>query len=125
MRRASANATRLESIGLTSWHSLDVRAVLARMDTQRRGLSSAAAEERLARHGYNRLPRPARRPAWLRFLLQFHNVLIYVMLAAAAIVAALGDWIDTGVLLAAVLINACIGFIQEGRAEQALDAIRD
>ncbi len=95
------------------------------MDTQRRGLSSAAAEARLARHGYNRRPRPAPRPAGLRFLLQFHNVLIYVMLAAAAIVAALGDWIDTGVLLAAVLINACIGFVQEGRAEQALDAIRD
>jgi magnesium-transporting ATPase (P-type) len=110
---------------LTSWHSLDAGAALERLCTHRRGLSAKEAEERLARHGYNRLPPPPRRPAWLRFLLQFHNVLIYVMLAAAAIVASLGDWIDTGVLLAAVIINACIGFVQEGKAEQAMDAIRD
>ncbi len=56
--------------------------------------------------------------------MQFHNALIYIMLAAAATTAFLGDLVDTGVLLAAVLVNAIIGFIQEGRAEQAMDAIR-
>ena len=110
---------------MTSWHSFDAKEALERVGAERRGLASAEAQLRLARHGYNRLPPRPRRPAWLRFLLQFHNVLIYVMLAAAAIVAVLGDWIDTGVLLAAVIINACIGFVQEGKAEQALDAIRD
>src|SRR5690606_32612139 len=59
------------------------------------------------------------------FLRQFHNVLIYVMLVAAAITAALAHWVDTAVLMSAVIVNACIGFIQEGKAEEALDAIRD
>jgi P-type E1-E2 ATPase len=56
--------------------------------------------------------------------MQFNNILLYVMLGAAAITALLGHWVDTGVLLAAVMINAIIGFIQEGKAEAALDAIR-
>ena len=51
-------------------------------------------------------------------------MLIYVMLASAAITGALGHWIDTGVLLGAVVINAVLGFVQEGKAESALDAIR-
>ena len=60
----------------------------------------------------------------LRLLYQFHNVLLYLMLAAALIAALLGHWVDTSVILAAVLINVIIGFIQEGKAENALDAIR-
>ena len=79
---------------------------------------------RLARHGPNRLPEPARRSAILRFLAHFHNILIYVLLAAAAITASLGHFIDTGVILAVVIANAIIGYIQEGRAEQAMEAIR-
>ena len=111
--------------GHAAWHALDADDALARLGAdRRRGLSPEEAARRLAQHGANRLPPPPRRPGWLRFLLQFHNVLIYVMLVAAAIVLALGDWIDAGVLLAAVLVNALIGFIQEGKAEQALDAIR-
>ncbi len=88
------------------------------------GLSAAEAAARLARHGPNRLATAKRRGALLRFLLQFHNVLLYVMLAAAGITALLGHWVDTGVLLAAVIVNALIGFVQEGKAESALDAIR-
>jgi len=56
--------------------------------------------------------------------MQFNNILLYVMMIAAVITALLGHWIDTGVLIAAVVINAAIGFIQEGKAESALDAIR-
>ena len=61
---------------------------------------------------------------WWRLLRQFHNVLLYVMLGAAVITAFLQHWIDTAVLLGAVVINAVLGFIQEGRAESALDSIR-
>ena len=67
---------------------------------------------------------PRRRGPLQRLLLQLHNILLYVMMAAALITALLGHWVDTGVLLAAVVINALIGFIQEGKAENALDAIR-
>ena len=109
----------------TPWHSLPAHAAAERLATDtRHGLPHAEAARRLATHGPNRLPAPPRRPAWLRLLAQFHNVLIYVMLASAAVTAALGHWIDTGVLLGAVVINAVIGFVQEGKAESALDAIR-
>jgi len=107
------------------WHGLDADKAIECLDSNRhRGLSSQEARQRLKRFGRNRLPPPRKRPAWLRFLLQFHNVLIYVMLAAAGVTALLGDWVDTSVLLGAVFINAIIGFIQEGKAEQAMDAIR-
>ncbi|OGB20941.1 MAG: carbonate dehydratase [Burkholderiales bacterium RIFCSPLOWO2_02_FULL_57_36] len=78
----------------------------------------------MARYGANTLPSPPKRSAVLRFLMQFHNVLIYVLLGAAAVTALLGHWVDTGVIIGVVLINAVIGHIQEGKAEQALDAIR-
>ena len=108
-----------------AWHSLTIDDVVERQGSDRhRGLSGEEAAGRMARFGPNRLPPPRRRPLWLRFLQQFHNVLIYVMLGAAVITAGLGRWIDTGVLLLAVIVNAVIGFIQEGKAERALDAIR-
>lgn len=109
----------------TPWHALPASAIAERLATDARyGLPHAETALRLAQHGPNRLPAPPRRPAWRRLLAQFHNMLIYVMLASAAITGALGHWIDTGVLLGAVVINAVLGFVQEGKAESALDAIR-
>src|SRR6056297_1089567 len=89
------------------------------------GLSGEEAARRLSEHGPNRLPEPPGRSAALRFLAQFHNVLIYVLIGAAAVTAALGHFVDTGVILAVVIANAVIGFVQEGRAEQAMAAIRE
>ncbi|MBZ0145438.1 MAG: HAD-IC family P-type ATPase, partial [Rhodocyclaceae bacterium] len=71
------------------------------------------------------MPPPKKRGPLLRFLAQFHNVLIYVLLAAVAVTAALGHYVDSGVILAVVLANTVIGFFQEGKAEAALDAIRN
>ena len=119
------NADSIPAPASIAWHTVDGDAAVAQLGTDRHtGLTAQAAAERLARVGPNRLPPPKRRPAWLRFAYQFHNVLIYVMLGAAVITAALAHWIDTAVLLAAVIVNALIGFLQEGKAEQALDAIR-
>jgi len=61
----------------------------------------------------------------MRFALQFHNVLIYVLLAAAVVTALMQHWIDTAVIVAVVVINAVIGFIQEGKAERAMEAVRN
>ncbi|MDO8862929.1 cation-transporting P-type ATPase [Haliea sp. E1-2-M8] len=106
------------------WHSRDGVEVLADLDSDARGLSREAAAERLRDHGPNTLPLPARHGLMLRFLLHFHNILIYVLLGAAVVTALLGHWVDTVVILAVVLLNAVIGLVQEGKAEKAMDAIR-
>ena len=106
------------------WHASDPEHALDSLNSGREGISSDAAQRRLAEHGYNRLPEMTTRGPLLRFLYQFHNVLIYVLLVAAVVTAILGHWIDSGVILAVVLINTIIGFIQEGKAEDALRAIR-
>ncbi len=105
-------------------HAQPIGHVLAALASSPSGLSAADAATRLAKDGPNSLPQPPRQSALRRFLLQFHNLLIYVLLAAAAIALLLGHAIDAAVILAVVLANAAIGFIQEGKAEQALDSIR-
>jgi magnesium-transporting ATPase (P-type) len=107
-----------------SFHALSVAAALTRLDATDSGLTAAEATARLERHGPNRLPEAQARGPLRRLLAQFHNVLIYVLLGAAAVTATLQHWVDTGVILAVVLANAVIGFIQEGKAEAAMGAIR-
>ncbi|MCC6001616.1 MAG: HAD-IC family P-type ATPase [Pararhodobacter sp.] len=108
-----------------AFHAREKGAALQALNATPDGLSGDEAARRLSEHGPNRLPEAARRGALMRFLVQFNNVLIYVLLAAALIKALMGQWIDTSVILAVVVLNAIIGFIQEGRAEAAMEAIRD
>ncbi|MBR0568701.1 cation-transporting P-type ATPase [Azoarcus sp. L1K30] len=116
-----------DSVGeAVDWHACPGADAVARLDANRgRGLSAAELEHRRTRYGPNALPSPHRRGPMLRFLLQFHNVLIYVLLAAGVVTTLLGHAVDAGVIFGVVLINAVIGVIQEGKAERALDAIRD
>ena len=88
------------------------------------GLTAAEAAGRLAAHGPNRLPAAPRRSVALRLFLQIHNLLIYVLLGSALIAALIGHGVDALVILAVVVVNAVIGFVQEGRAEAALASIR-
>jgi magnesium-transporting ATPase (P-type) len=111
--------------GFDDVHACPVQDTLDRLRTDAGGLSAGEAARRLADHGPNRLPEEKERNVVLRFLSHFHNVLIYVLLGAAVVTAALQHWVDTGVILAVVIVNAIIGFVQEGRAEQAMAAIRD
>ena len=107
------------------WHALSVDDAVSRLKTDpRQGLTRAEVAARLALHGPNRLPEAARRPAWRRFLQQFHNPLIYVLLVAGFATLALQDHIDAAVIFGVVVINAAIGFVQEGKAERALEAVR-
>lgn len=106
------------------WHTFSADETQQKLQSGPGGLDEAVAQQRLEQYGANRLAPPRRKGPLVRLLLQFHNILLYVMMGAALITALLGHWVDTGVLLAAVMINAIIGFIQEGKAEAALDAIR-
>src|SRR5690606_27664687 len=86
------------------WHALSADDCLQRLGSTAHGLGADEAARRFAEHGPNRLPPPARRSAFLRFLLQFHNLLIYVLLAAGVITALLGHWIDSSVIFGVVVI---------------------
>ncbi|MEP1215173.1 MAG: HAD-IC family P-type ATPase [Marinobacter sp.] len=105
------------------WHAID--AGRARSELAVTGpLSAQAALERLQQYGPNRLPAARRRGPLARLGNQLKNFLIYVLITAAVITALLGHWVDTTVILAVVVIQTLVGFIQEGKAEQALSAIR-
>jgi magnesium-transporting ATPase (P-type) len=107
------------------WHTLTDADSLSALGTHlREGLRPDEIARRLAQYGPNSLPVSRRRGPWLRFALQFHNPLIYVLLGAGAVTFALQDYVDAGVIAGVVFINALIGFIQEGKAEKALDAVR-
>lgn len=106
------------------WHTLDQTECLVRLDSCPEGLDSPTAARRLCQEGPNRLPAPCRRSLMARLLKQFHNTLLYVMLAAALAAAALAHWVDCAIIIAAVLVNVLTGFLQEGKAEAALEGIR-
>ena len=107
-----------------AWHTRSEPYVLDALQSAPDGLSAADAGIRLERHGPNRLPEPVRGSPLVRFLAHFHNVLIYVLLGSALITLSLGHGTDTLVILAVVVANATIGFVQEGKAEKAMEAIR-
>jgi magnesium-transporting ATPase (P-type) len=106
-------------------HSLSAREVLNALAADHAGLALEEAAHRLEQYGLNRLPAAHKDGLLLRFARQFHNVLIYVLLSSALITALLGHWVDCSVIVGVVLINAIVGVIQEGKAERALDAIRN
>lgn len=108
-----------------NWHVLPVKKVLSLLNTNIQGLNQKEVFKRREAYGSNRIPETAKEPTVLRFLRHFNHILIYVLLFAAIITALLNHWIDTFVILAVVMVNACIGFIQEGKAEKALDALRE
>lgn len=87
------------------------------------GLSSSEVVKRAREHGPNRMTERKRRGAWLRFLLQFHQPLIYILLVSALVTAVLGKWMDSAVIFAVTVANAVIGYLQEAKAEKAIDAL--
>lgn len=107
------------------WHAMAEDQTLARLKSNPAGLEDAEAKARKATFGPNSLPQAARTHPFRRFLAQFHNPLIYFLLAGALAASVLGHIVDAAVILAVVLVNAIVGFAQEGKAEQALGAIRD
>ena len=107
------------------WHTFSPEATYEALTSTEQGLSQQEAQRRQTKAGFNRLTPAASRGPFKRFFSQFHNVLIYVLLIAAGVTAAIEHWVDSGVIVGVVVINALIGFFQEGKAERALDAIRN
>ena len=105
------------------WHALAAREVVRALETSAQGLAPEEAARRLRESGPNALPQARRQHPVLRFLAQFNNALIYFLLAAAVAAAVLAHFVDAAVIVAVVVVNAVIGFIQEGKAEEALAAM--
>ncbi|MCW4352931.1 HAD-IC family P-type ATPase [Hoyosella sp. YIM 151337] len=109
---------------ITGSHTMEADELAALLETDLQyGLSGSVAAERKDRVGGNVLPRFDRRSPWLRFVLQFNHPLIYVLIVAAAATLLVGEVVDASVIAGVVLLNAVIGYIQESRAEKALDAL--
>jgi len=112
----------MEKVG--SWHSKNSEEVMCDLESSRAGLNDSVIKQRQMEFGPNMPPQKKKRSILLSFLAQFHNILIYVLLGASIVTALLEHYVDTYVILAVVIINAIIGFLQEGKAEKAMDAIR-
>ena len=106
------------------WHSLPTAEVLTQLQSTPTGLKTAEVTERRATHGSNVLQEAAPVSRWLVFGRQFTNVIVWVLIVAGGVSLAIGEWLDGGIILAVVVINAVIGFMQEHSAEQALQALR-
>ncbi|MBL3555916.1 MULTISPECIES: cation-translocating P-type ATPase [Marinobacter] len=105
------------------WHAMNIDKTRSELSVTG-PLSAQMVAERLNEYGHNRLPEARRRGPLARLGNQLKNFLIYVLITAAVITALLGHWVDTTVIMAVVVIQTLVGFIQEGKAEQALSAIR-
>ncbi|MFW5730414.1 MAG: cation-transporting P-type ATPase [Desulfonatronovibrionaceae bacterium] len=108
-----------------TWHAVPAEEALHLLRTDPGGLDPDQAAARLREMGPNALAEVRKKGPLSRFIKQFHNVLIYVLLAAAIITAFLQEWLDSAVIFGVTLINAVIGFIQEGKAEKSLDSIKN
>ncbi len=122
-RRAAEPA--LKSSGTAHWWSLPSDEVVQRLlPDAEAGLSSDAVATRRERYGRNQLAKEPPLPAWKKFLAQFQDLVIWILIAAAMISGLVGDWIDTAAIMAIVILNAAIGFFQEERASRALTALQ-
>ena len=109
---------------IPTWHTLSANEVLKRLDSNpQSGLNSKEISRRLGKYGRNKLPEGRKQGPLIRFLKQFDNILVYVLLGAGFIKLMVGLWLDAAIILAVVVINAILGFVQEGKAERALDSI--
>jgi len=118
------NVERLQTAPVRSWHEAPAEEVLDLLHANPEdGLDEAEAAQRLEQFGPNLLTPPKSRGPLVRLLLQFHQPLIYILLAAAATTALLDEWLDSGVIFGVVMVNAIVGFLQESKALRAIEAL--
>ena len=107
---------------ITIQHQLDIDEVLARLETGRQGLSEEETKRRFERFGPNELVTGERALPLVILLRQLRSPLIYILIAAGMVTALLGKYVDTAVILAVVVLNSVVGFVQEYKAEKAMRA---
>lgn len=108
-----------------TWHAMDHKEVLDKLDvTRKEGLADQEAEDRLRRFGYNELEEGDRTTIWEMLLDQVSDFVVILLLVAAVISALLGDWVESGAIMTIVVLNAVLGVVQERRAEEALAALK-
>jgi len=107
-----------------NWHQIEIKEVLQLTKSTEQGLSAAEAEKRLEQYGFNEITQARSRPPWIIFMNQFKDFMILVLIGTAVISGLLSDLTDTIVIIAIVLLNAVVGFIQEYRAEKAIETLR-
>jgi magnesium-transporting ATPase (P-type) len=118
---ASAN-----TVDEVAWHAVSVDEAANRLTTDTgKGLEASEAAKRLQKYGPNRLPEGKKRGPLTRFLSQFNNILVYVLLGAGFTKLMLNLWVDAAIIFGVIILNALLGFIQEGKAEKALESIRN
>ncbi|HLP62361.1 MAG TPA: HAD-IC family P-type ATPase, partial [Candidatus Deferrimicrobium sp.] len=114
----------IKNISNEAWYSLPVNTVVKRLDVDVSiGLSQDEVKKRREHFGLNQITPPKGTPLWLRFLMQFHQPLIYILLAATVTTIFLKEWIEASVILGVVLINAIVGFLQESKALKAIESL--
>lgn len=106
------------------WHACEADEALRELDSSNAGLTHQRVQERLLKYGPNRLDEAKPVGVLQRLMRHLNNVLLYVLIAAAVVTGLMGHWVDTFVILVVVVLNVAIGFVQEGKAEKALQAIR-
>ena len=98
--------------------------ILTRYDTSLDGLSSSEAEKRQKKYGLNEIAEKPPTPLYILFLSQFVDILIGLLIVAAVAAFAIGDVIDAGVIILAVMLNVIMGFIQEYRSQKAIESLK-
>ena len=106
------------------WHQYNLAEVFDQLQSSEKGLTGEEAQARLLRHGPNELVEKKKMPPWMLFLAQFKDFMIIVLMVAAVISGIVGDLTDTVIILVIVFLNAVIGFVQEYRAEKAMEALK-
>ncbi len=106
------------------WHTLSIEETVKDIDVQQ-GLSEAEVEERLKTYGHNQLDAAKKKNILITILEQFKDVMIIILIIAAIISGLLGEVVDAAIIMAIVIINAILGYIQHAKAENALKALED
>lgn len=116
----------MQNIKEKNWHSIAVEEVIDYLNTDiKNGLSTQEYNARVATYGKNQLTQKKERSAFVEFLLQFHNPLVYILLVATVVTFVLGEYVDSAVIFGVILTNSIIGFVQENKAKQAINSLKN